>query len=57
MRLLYTAGALLVLAQIIGLYGLKTRKADLLFTLVMGVLVAVAVAVALGAYEVLHIKR
>jgi hypothetical protein len=55
MTLLYTAGALLVLAQIIGLYGLKTRKADLIFTLIMGALVAAAVIV--GGYEVFHVRH
>jgi hypothetical protein len=55
MTLLYTAGALLVLAQVIGLYGLKTRKADLIFTLIMGVLVVAAVVV--GAYEVFHVRH
>jgi hypothetical protein len=55
MTALYTAGALLVLAQVIGLYGLKTRKADLIFTLIMGALVGAAVVV--GAYEVFHIHH
>jgi hypothetical protein len=55
MMVLYTAGALLVLAQVIGLYGLKTRKADVVFTLVMAALVVAAVA--LGAYEVFHLRH
>jgi hypothetical protein len=55
MTLLYTAGALLVLAQVIGLYGLKTRKADLIFTLIMGFLVLAAVVV--GGYEVFHVRH
>jgi hypothetical protein len=45
---LYVAGALLVAAQLIGLYGLKTRKADLVFSLVMAVMIVVAVVI--GVY-------
>ena len=55
MMALYTAGALLVLAQAIGLYGLKTRKADVVFTLAMAVLVAAAVVI--GIYEVIHLRH
>jgi hypothetical protein len=55
MTLLYTAGGLLVLAQIVGLYGLKTRKADVIFTLVMAVLVVAAILV--GGYEVFHVRH
>lgn len=40
----YVAGACLVLAQVLGIYGLITRKADLTFALVMLVLVVVAIA-------------
>jgi hypothetical protein len=52
---LYAAGALLVLAQVIGIYGLKTRKADLLFSVVMAVLVLTAFA--LGSYAAVHDLR
>jgi hypothetical protein len=52
---LYTAGALLVLAQIVGLYGLKTRKADLIFSVVMAALVVAAVVI--GGYEAVHHLR
>ena len=52
MNLLYLAGACLVLAQLIGLYGLLTRKADLIFALVMVALLAGAVA--LGGLYVYH---
>jgi hypothetical protein len=43
---LYAAAALLVVAQLVGIYGLKTRKADLLFSLVMVGLIVAAVALA-----------
>ena len=46
------AGGLLVVAQILGIYALVTRKADLIFALVMGVLLLLAVV--LGAYGVYH---
>ena len=49
---IYTAGILLVLAQLIGIYGLVTRKADLVFALVMGALLVLAVV--LGGYGVYH---
>lgn len=40
----YIAGACLVLAQLLGIYALLTRKADFTFALVMLVLVVVAIA-------------
>jgi hypothetical protein len=43
---LYVAGFCLVLAQLIGVYGLITRKADLIFALVMGALVVLAALLA-----------
>jgi hypothetical protein len=55
MTALYVAGVLLVLAQIVGIYGLKTRKADVLFTLVMAALVAAAVVI--GGYSALSQLR
>jgi hypothetical protein len=51
----YLAGAFLVLAQILGIYALLTRKADLIFSLVMlGLVVAALVSGADGAYSQLH---
>ena len=51
----YVAGACLVVAQILGIYALVTRKADLLFAVVMVVLVVVALASgADGVYRQLH---
>ena len=41
--LLYGAAACLVAAQLLGIYGLRTRKADLIFTLFMIGLVVVSV--------------
>jgi hypothetical protein len=56
MTALYTAGGLLVLAQVVGLYGLKSRKADLVFSLLMAALVVAAIVI--GAYAALgHIHR
>jgi hypothetical protein len=49
---IYAAGGLLVVAQIMGIYALTTRKADLIFALFM-VLVLI-LAVALGVYGVYH---
>lgn len=40
----YVAGACLVVAQVLGIYGLVTRKADFTFALVMMALVVIAVA-------------
>ena len=51
----YLAGAFLVVAQILGIYALLTRKADLIFSLVMlGLVVAALVSGADGAYSQLH---
>jgi hypothetical protein len=49
---LYVAGFCLVAAQLLGIYGLVTRKADLIFALVMGVLLIGAVV--LGGMDVYH---
>jgi predicted DNA repair protein MutK len=43
---LYVAAGFLVAAQIVGIYALRTRKADLLFSILMVVLVGVAIALA-----------
>jgi hypothetical protein len=49
---LYAAGAVLVLAQLVGIYALVTKTADLVFAvLVTGALV---VAIAMGGYGVYH---
>ena len=51
----YVAGALLVVAQILGIYALISRKADFLFALIMLVLVlAAAASGAEGAYSQFH---
>ena len=51
----YVAGALLVVAQVLGIYALVTRKADFIFALVMFALVAAALASgADGVYTQLH---
>jgi uncharacterized membrane protein len=48
--LLYAAAACLVAAQILGLYALKTRKADLIFSAFMIALVLLSAALGyLGA--------
>lgn len=52
MTTIYLAGVLLVVAQIMGIYALVTRKADLIFALTMTVLLVVAVV--LGGYGVYH---
>lgn len=52
MTTIYAAAAILVLAQILGVYALVTRKADFIFALVMGMLLVVAVV--LGFYGVYH---
>lgn len=52
MTALYAAGTLLILAQILGIYALVTRKADLIFALTMTVILVVAVV--LGGYGVYH---
>jgi hypothetical protein len=49
---IYAAGALLVVAQILGIYALITRKADLIFAVTMTILLVLAVV--LGAYGVYH---
>lgn len=55
MTLLYVGLGFLIVAQILGIYGLKTHKADLIFALTMvGLFVAAAVFGALGAYHQLH---
>jgi hypothetical protein len=51
----YLAGAFLVVAQILGIYALLTRKADLIFALIMlALVVAAVVSGAEGAYSQLH---
>lgn len=55
MNLIYAGAALLVVAQILGIYALVTHKADLIFALLMGVLLVVAIVIAgIGAYERIH---
>ncbi len=49
---IYAAGALLVVAQIMGIYALITRKADFIFAIVMAALLVCAVV--LGGYGVYH---
>jgi hypothetical protein len=51
-NLLYGAGICLVLAQVLGIYALITRKADLVFAMVMGLLLVLAVV--MGAAGVYH---
>lgn len=43
---------LLVLAQILGIYALMTRKADLIFAMTMTVILVIAVV--LGGYGLYH---
>jgi hypothetical protein len=50
--LLYLAGGCLVVAQLIGIYGLVTRKADLIFSILMGTLLICSLA--LGGIWVYH---
>jgi len=51
----YVAGACLVVAQVLGIYALVTRKADLIFALIMVALVVVALGSgADGVYRQLH---
>ena len=52
MTLIYSAAGLLVLAQILGIYALITRKADFIFAVMMAVLLVSAVV--LGGYGVYH---
>ena len=52
---LYTAGACLVAAQLLGIYGLVTRKADLIIALIMGGLLAVSIVLGgMYAYHRIH---
>jgi hypothetical protein len=54
-NLLYAAGACLVVAQLLGIYGLVTRKADFVFAIVMGALLVGAVVMGgVGAYDRIH---
>ena len=51
----YVAGACLVIAQLLGIYALLSRKADFVFAMVMVGLVVVALASgADGVYNQLH---
>lgn len=51
----YVAGACLVVAQVLGIYALVSRKADFVFALVMFALVLVALGSgADGVYTQLH---
>lgn len=55
MSQLYLAGVFLVAAQLLGIYGLITRKADLIFSIVMVALLVVAVVMGgLAAYHRVH---
>lgn len=55
MILLILAAACLVLAQVVGIYALKTHKADLVFSACMIGLLILAVGLGiLGAYDELH---
>lgn len=55
MTLLLVAAASLVFAQLLGIYALKSRKADFLFSLCMLGLFALAVVLGgFGAYGQLH---
>jgi hypothetical protein len=49
---LYAAGILLIAAQILGIYALVTRKADLIFAMTMTVILVIAVV--LGGYGLYH---
>jgi uncharacterized membrane protein YsdA (DUF1294 family) len=52
MTLLYGAAGCLVAAQLLGIYALKTRKADLIFSFFMVVLVLASVTLAyIGAKQ------
>jgi hypothetical protein len=53
--LLIAAGACLVVAQVLGIYALKSHKADVVFSVFMVALLALAVVLgAFGAYNELH---
>ena len=55
MSLLYFAGICLVAAQLLGIYALFTRKADLIFAIVMVALLLTAVIVGgLAVYHRVH---
>ncbi len=55
MTLLYIGLGILVLAQLLGIYALKTRKADLIFALTMvGLVIGAAVCGGIGAYDQLR---
>lgn len=55
MTSIYASVALLVVAQILGVYALKTHKADFIFAIVMAVLLVGAVVLGLfGVYNQLH---
>ena len=55
MSLLIAAGICLVVAQLVGIYGLKTRKADLVFAIVMIALLAAAILMGIEyAYHRVH---
>jgi len=54
-NLLIAAGICLVAAQVLGIYGLRTRKADLIFAILMIVLLVAAVVMGLDyAYHRVH---
>jgi hypothetical protein len=49
---LYVAVVCLVIAQLVGIYGLVSRKADLIFSMFMVGMIVVAVSLgAVGAYQ------
>jgi hypothetical protein len=51
-KFLYLAAACLVIAQVLGIYGLVTRKADLIFSLFMIALVVTSFVLGgLGVYQ------
>lgn len=49
---IYSAGILLIVAQLLGIYALVTRKADFIFALIVAALLILAVV--LGGYGVYH---
>lgn len=46
--MLYGAAGCLVLAQILGIYGLKTKKADLVFAIIMVVLLTAGIVMGIS---------
>ena len=52
MTLVYAGAALLVLSQLVGIYALVSRKADLVFSIVVVGLLAAALVV--GGYGLYH---